>query len=1739
LEADAFVKWDFSSQNNFVYALSPSTSFYSFSTYLSHYVGVAMIIRGNNEYNLEQYLDPLVLEWFTSKYSNATAAQKIGIPLIHQRKNVLISSPTGTGKTLSGFLVIINELFLLAKQNKLEDKIYCVYVSPLKALANDIHRNLEVPLEEIREIAEKKGIHIPKIRVGVRSGDTSQYARQKMNRTPPHIFITTPESLALALFSPKFKEKFREVEFLIVDEIHDLASNKRGELLSLIIEFLEHNCSGITRIGLSATTEPIDELAKFLVGDEQKKDVHIVEVESNKNLDMSVICPVSDLFSAPQEQINERTYDIIESLVREHTTTLVFTNTRSGAERVSSKLIERGILDLEAHHSSLSKESRFNVEERLKKGELKCAVSSTSLELGIDIGSIDLVVQVGSPKSIAKGLQRVGRSGHSVFATAKGRIIPMDIDDLVESLVLVKEAKAKKLDRITIPKNSLDVLSQFIAGISLEKKWNDREAFEIVRKSHCYRDLKETDFQNVLNYLSGGFEEGNVYSKIWWDKKEHTFGRKKSTRLIYFTNAGTIPEEADYDAFSVDNRHLGSLSEKFVEKLHRGDIFVLGARTYEFLRMRGNKVFIKDASGRKPTVPSWVGEMLPRTFDLSIEIGKFRRALEEKIKDGSAEDFLKNDYGADENSVRSILSYVTNQANFGVPTNDSLLIEGYLDKANQYSVIFHFAYGRRVNDALSRVIAYHISKNFSVNSRISLTDDGFMLTFNRKVDVDAIRSLFQNIEVGTSLRSAVKSTELFKQRFRHCATRSFMVLRRYRGREVSVARQQLRSERVLDILFSMENFPIIEETFREIEDIVMDLDNSEKILKGIREGQIKILSRDYTRYPSPFSFGIISTGITDVVLMEDKSAIIRELQEALLAKMGLEGSSEVDIESLMNYQESKQLIEGKDGIINFLRKAGFSDLYSSVSFSPLKKVEDAEEYFGNLLELLESGEIVPVFTGKTTYALRENVPYLATVFMQDSDSSVIFQDGESTSSIAKSNSLDPESTLIVLRKMERSYRAFFLRHGKRVKWYNRSVDRAERQESMRKVVTWLLWQNGPLTFNEIVDRIGQKNELEEVIEEMTNKRIIVSGRFFPKREKQYILSDDLKNLKSTDEIEIGRIRLNRGLEKRGESYFDNYLVASTSNSLSLRGYSEKEMESKNVVWGHFAGPIKGYFSDRYVSQLISLNRTEDLTREEKEALEFIRKEKYGIEDVEEKILEKLVRNNFIVLKGGKPVKVAAEPTEPVELLEKFIFSYGPISIDELVQIFGNSVRKFIGKLNVKKMVSGHSTYLYSDLSFSKAKAVISTKDPLFLLNKERIEGETGEGMTYFLLEDGTVKLGVETATENGILEIFEITGEYSSNYDQVMEVVDEISHIEKFDSLVIRKISFPIPERERMDKSGYAMVRNFMVNGTSVKDLDMEEEQMIRYLVKKHHLSNGYKYPDPVIALDSILGYKGNFELMMKSNRSIDLDKLAMSNLAVQGYLVDGTQGYLSKENVSLIGSIKFNSLSDNAKKLYEIIRKIPFLSREAIVERSCFTINQTLNYLNEMMKKCIVYKDNKGRYQLTPISDKSEEAMDKITKELGIFNGRILSAVLGNAVNGNFISSYLSKGMEQGKFQRILPLKSRDEIMYSWKHETFSPPENGEDIVLLPRTLAMEHISFILGWKPQGKMVLLRGGYDPIFFKGKRSGNKLAITTELRDETKKRISKYLQSVSIKLERPETDDVTEKWYEQMIPKKYK
>ncbi len=733
--------------------------------------------RVNKRKDKEEVLDmmePLIAEWFHEKFESLTEPQSYAIPLIHERKHVLVSSPTGSGKTLTAFLSIINELFKLDKKGELEDKIYCVYVSPLKALANDIHKNLEKPLEEIRALAEDKEVKTPEIRTAIRSGDTSQNERRKMAKTPPHIFITTPESLALALSSPQFRKKFDGVQYFINDEIHEISSSKRGVYLSLNTERLEEHIKGdMTRIGLSATQAPIQEIAKFLGGYEEGKPrpVNIIEVAGEKNLDLSVMSPVDDMTILPYEVVNSRMYDCLTEMVKKHRTTLIFTNTRSGAENVAYKLKDRGIDKIAAHHGSLSKETRLEVEDGLKSGRLRSVVSSTSLELGIDIGYIDMVIQVNSPKSVAKGLQRVGRAGHSLGKTSKGRMIVFDKDDLVECSVITRKAYQHDIDRVSIPENNLDVLSQALIGMSIEHRWDVEEAYELVKKAYCYKNLPKEDYLRVLDYL-GATEFQNVYPKIWYSKEEGVFGKKGGAQMLYYMNIGTIPSESNYRVYSEKGVPLGTLSEKFVERLSRGDVFILGSHSYGFLHTRGTKVFVEDAAGKKPTVPSWSGEMLPRSYDLSVGLGRFRRKLSQKMQNEDEDDvitWLRENYRIDEGSARTMISYFKEQSALvkELPTDKTILIEGHIGQDGNYNIIFHACFGRETNDALSRAYAHKISKKFNCNANVSITDDNFMITTGKKIPLGELTELLSHKDIEKILRRCIRNTELFEQRFRH------------------------------------------------------------------------------------------------------------------------------------------------------------------------------------------------------------------------------------------------------------------------------------------------------------------------------------------------------------------------------------------------------------------------------------------------------------------------------------------------------------------------------------------------------------------------------------------------------------------------------------------------------------------------------------------------------------------------------------------------------------------------------------------------------------------------------------------------------------------------------------------------------------------------------------------------------------------------------------------------------------
>ena len=873
-------------------------------------------------------LNPFVRKWFEKNFEELTPPQKYTFRLIADRRNLIVSAPTGSGKTMSAFLSIIGALFDRALRGELEEKVYCIYVSPLRALNNDIYRNLAVPLSEVYTmIKRQKGVdiirdNIREVTIAVRTGDTTQQERRRQLAHPPNILVTTPESLAILINSEKYAENLKSCEYIVIDELHELANNKRGVHLSLSVERLEALIGHRTvRIGLGATLYPQEEAAKFLVGFENgaPRDCVMVDASWSKKLNVIAKSPVRDMIYTDSAVVEKRMYDEINKIIKKAKTTLIFTNTRSGTERVVFNIKRRfGYSeDVAAHHGSLSRDSRLEVEDLLKKGALRCAVSSTSLELGIDIGTIDNVIQLGSPKSVSRAVQRIGRAGHSFRAVANGEMIVLNRDDLVECSVMLDAALKHHLDAFVVPKNPLDVLAQHIVGMSLTKKWGVDEAYEVIKKAYAFSTLEKSDYMALLAYLAGsyvGLESRHVYAKIWYDENEHMFGRRgKLAKPIYMLNLGTIPDEVAVNVFLMGSeRWIGNIEEEFLTKLKPGDIFTLGGRLYKFDHARGMRAYVAEAKGVSPTIPPWFSEQLPLSFELANAIGEFRKSMADavsaSIKDresASMRSFIRRgiipkDVEAllkampiDANARHAIFGYFMEQVLFAgaVPNNKFILVEetSEEDSDSEY-IIFHSLFGRRVNDALSRIIAIELGDILGEDIGIMINDNGFVLSVEKgrrslgKQLANAIGAAV-NSDARHLLKDNIRRTELMRRRFRHVAARSFMILRNYKGYKQPVGRQQINAQLLLSAVESIDpNFPILRETYREILDDVMDLPRTNEVLEGLKSGAITydIIK---TPSPSPFAHNMLTFGHADVILMRDRQAYLKKLHRLVMKRI--------------------------------------------------------------------------------------------------------------------------------------------------------------------------------------------------------------------------------------------------------------------------------------------------------------------------------------------------------------------------------------------------------------------------------------------------------------------------------------------------------------------------------------------------------------------------------------------------------------------------------------------------------------------------------------------------------------------------------------------------------------------------------------------------------------------------------------------------------------------------------------
>jgi ATP-dependent helicase Lhr and Lhr-like helicase len=887
---------------------------------------------------------PLVQEWFTARFSTPTEPQEQGWPHILAGHTTLISAPTGSGKTLAAFLACIDRLVCKALAGELRDRTEVLYISPLKALGNDIQKNLEIPLGEILQMAGERGLLMPEIRTAVRTGDTLMKDRRLMLKRPPHILVTTPESFYILLTAEKSRAILRDVETVIVDEIHAVADDKRGVHLSLSLERLEalaHRPP--VRIGLSATQKPIEEVARFLAGNSDSErtrpDPVIVNVGHKRTLDIGVEVPSSELGPVASNEMWDEIYERIVQLVNAHRSTLVFVNTRRLAERIAHQLGERlGEDNVAAHHGSLSRKLRLEAERKLKEGQVKVLVATASLELGIDVGTVDLVCHISSPRSIAVALQRVGRSGHWRGAVPKGRFFVTTRDDLAECAVLVRAIRLGELDRLIFPEGSLDVLAQQIvaccaaagsgaagdgAGDASSDGWDEDELFALVKRAYPYRNLSRETFDAVLTMLSEGIasQRGRYGAYLHHDRINRKLRPRRGARLAAITSGGAIPDNALFSVVAEpDGGSVGTVDEDFAVESLAGDIMLLGNTSWRIRRVesRTSRVLVEDAHGAPPTVPFWRGEAPARTAELSQQLGELRKQISDRLpgvvpvegwrnlpKVADAVSWLREECGLDLSGAEQLIQYILEgRVVLGdVPTQATIIAERFFDESGGMQLIIHAPFGGRINKAWGLALRKRFCRGFNFELQAAATDNGLNIALAEQHSFP-LADVFQFLHSETMppiLEQAALDSPIFQTRWRWDATRALALLRFQGGKKVPPQIQRMRSDDLLasvfpDVAACQENIegdikipdhPLVREVMKDVLTEALDIEGLGEVLRGIEQGRIRCLAVD-TPVPSQFSHEILNANpyaYLDDAPLEERRARAVEMRRVLPASV--------------------------------------------------------------------------------------------------------------------------------------------------------------------------------------------------------------------------------------------------------------------------------------------------------------------------------------------------------------------------------------------------------------------------------------------------------------------------------------------------------------------------------------------------------------------------------------------------------------------------------------------------------------------------------------------------------------------------------------------------------------------------------------------------------------------------------------------------------------------------------------
>ena len=1496
--------------------------------------------------------------WFKEKFPDFTRPQKLAIPSIMAGEHLLLCSPTGSGKTLTAFLTIIDRLTRLAMDNKLEDRVYCTYISPIKALANDIQKNLIGPLSEIEER------YLPdrsqSVRVGLRTGDTSQSERQKMLRKPPHILITTPESMAIAISSKKFQPIISEVEFLIIDELHALVPTKRGVHLSLTMAYLDTFLNRpVQRIGISATMEPLETVASYLVPDNDKQSrVQIAKISGARELDLDILLSNPRFNDLSVMKILDNNIETIADLITAHNTTLVFANTRKMTETLVQRLRPFLGEEVAGHHGSMDKGIRLEVERRLKHGTLRACVTSSSLEMGIDIGSVDLVIQVGSPGDIATALQRIGRAGHQVGGVPRARFLPTSVDDLLEIVALQAAIQTGHMDILRFPQNSLDVLAQFLIGLVIIAEIDIDEAFEVVKGSWSYRNLPYDDFIEVLDMLEDE-------RRVWIDWEENLYGKRGYSRMIYYTNIGTISPDNSYLVFNAEGSILGKLSSSFVSNLRGGDVILLGGSTYRVVNVQGTRVNVTAVTGYRPTVPSWAGEARSRSNELSESLIQLVENCTLAIrKQNDCRKLLREVYGLSNQVAASVTRHLEEHCidSFQIPDNEKLLFE-QISSAAVPTFLITTCRGRAFNTALGYLLGGIAEEKGVSILEMSFDENGLLMKTSAELKPSDLYEAFSSGNHMEILDRYVLGTQIFAKRFREVAGRSMIIPKRIGAEEVSPQQFQQKADALLQRHRNEGDSLLIREAKEEIFNGDIDLQGLLLFLDQV-DKRVARIAHIRTPMPSKLGMSLFMSSFEDLLSMRTRAFLIKDIDPEILQRMlGTRSlATELNESQLQIYYKNKVPIpENAQSMLHLMdRGGGLNRDWDHPLYADRLEGIEHEDIRSWIEELAKQGLVTKIRgTGMSELDDKWFSTYMAEI--HGTLGCLAMNGGKEAKDLR--DIYTQNLTFQIGKKFD----------GTTVnEWFEQPI--IDPHESLRVKIIEMLGSEGPLTSEIFEARLPlPKPQIEKILYELEMRNVISVGFFRQTEEAEYILKIDEHKITGGEEevVEYRRIQ-NLVLEKSFTIYpdaytaFNEHILFQKQQELLYRvkdfrfsDWVDLQLDS-DVLMGRLLHNRIGYSTLQNLPMLLGLKpkpwigemekllleklpHDENLTRQEW-IVDFPRGEEY-------KSLQRDVKNAISNLERQlcvvKQFEDVAGRRRRLSLFHRVIDEYEPLSFkDSLFDVIRRSgpIRAFTLRYYVSRSVEELALALNElehEGKIKKVMALVPEPEPFYVVPDELpyLNRQSREDRTLRILTQS------DPYVSRFIWEIRSILDR--GWYLPVFKGVDPIGKVLMFkvnDYLEIKDLHIPHAYLDEFCKSFELLLDNHSdqlidvailsnVNGDPISDLDddtinaLEEigftktgERMIRggvvdpqpreiaerALFFEHHLHQDSRLENEIKALEKVSEIRDDFGLRGRSEIfRVGLKNMASAHLLQQGINLRGHQVWASYDHFATLLAIR------------------------------------------------------------------------------------------------------------------------------------------------------------------------------------------------------------------------------------------